>query len=125
VLFRSEAGQVHVEIKYGNVDIEHLRGELIAGTLDYSNVTIKNLDAGFKKIDASARYGNVTLSVPSKAAFRVTATNMKYGHTTISGLNVTGSNVNKENGDYTINGGGSSVIDFKSNGYSNLKINAF
>ncbi|GHV54254.1 hypothetical protein FACS1894181_18140 [Bacteroidia bacterium] len=86
-------------------------------------MTIKNLDAGFKKVEASAYYGNVTLSIPSKAAFRLTTTGMKYGKANISGLNITNLNVEKENADYTINGG-SSIIRFDGNKYSNIKINA-
>jgi hypothetical protein len=113
-----------LEIKYGEVSIERVK-EAISSSLDYSTLIVKELDAGFEKVNVEAHYGTFNLSVPSQAAFRLTAESMKYGKVTTGGLKVTSSNIdNKTHYYYQINGGGSRSIQFNGNNYSTLIINA-
>ncbi|MDR0538150.1 MAG: hypothetical protein LBH04_08975 [Tannerellaceae bacterium] len=125
-----EIGEAALEFKYGNIDIEHLREGLSVASLDYGNLTIKQLDASFKRISVSPKYANVNISISTKAAFRVQATGLKYGNVALTGLNFVNNadgksdSERKENVAYTVNGGGSALISFDSNGYSNLNIKA-
>jgi hypothetical protein len=114
-----------LELKYGDINIKRVKSELSIAGFDYSNIKVSQLDADFKKVNAEGRYGNLSLSIPSSAAFRVNAEQMKYGNVDLKGFKITNTNVeNKVNYYYQINGGGNSLIQFKGNNYSNLKINA-
>jgi hypothetical protein len=114
-----------IELKYCDASIERIEEELILSTLDYSALKIQEVSDRFKRIDASARYGTLRLSISPKASFRLTAEDMKYGKVEIKGLKITEESIeNKRNYYYRINGGNSSHIRFEGNNYSNLKINA-
>jgi hypothetical protein len=118
-----EAAQISMDVKYSEITIDRLKEDL-SGELQYTTVVVKALDDGFKRVNLDARYGNITLSVSTQAAFNVSAENMKYGSTAITGLKVTESKEeDKANHYYRVNGGGSHIY-FNGNGYSNLKINA-
>jgi hypothetical protein len=112
-----------IKTRYGNANIEYVR-EKLDTTLDYCNLTVDKVDAGFKIIDATARYGTLQLSITPQAAFQVTAKAMKYGNVNIKGLKTTSKIENKEDHYYQVNGGGNAWIRFDGNNYSNLKINA-
>jgi hypothetical protein len=122
--------QASLEFHYGNIELRRLREELSVDALSYGNLTIKELDASFKRISVSPKYGNVKIGIASTASFNVNTSGMKYGNATFSGLKATGTfdandrNKRTENTSYTINGGGSATINFSSNGYSNLDIKA-
>jgi hypothetical protein len=119
------AKNVAVEMRYSEARIDNVTEELNISALDYSTLTVRKLDAGFKSVSAEAHYGTLKLSIPTQAAFRVTAEAMKYGKVDISGLKVTNSSVeNKVDRYYQINGGGNSHIRFDGNSYSSLRINA-
>jgi hypothetical protein len=112
-------------IRYGAANIDVLKERLSARQLDYSSLTIKELDANFGSIDAEARYSTLKLSVSPQAAFRINAESMKYGNVEIKGLRITSSDVeDKVDYYYQINGGGNKTIHFEGNNYSSLKINA-
>jgi hypothetical protein len=120
-----QANSISIESKYGNANVDYIKEELNIGTLDYSTFTLKELNAGFKHVDAEARYGTLKLSISPQASFHVIAEDMKYGNVNINGLKITHSSVeNKVDHHYRINGGGDQVIRFEGNNYSNLKINA-
>jgi hypothetical protein len=116
-----------LDMKYGEAKVDNVTHELNITSLDYSSMTVRKLDADFKSVNVDARYGDLKLSIPAQAAFRLDAENMKYGKLNIKGLKTTTTNVdntNKTDHHYQINEGGSSHIHFDGNGYSNLKINA-
>ncbi|MDR1202945.1 MAG: hypothetical protein LBL58_15125 [Tannerellaceae bacterium] len=114
-----------IEVKYSECSVEQIKGELNS-SLSYSTLTVKELSPGFSRVRAEARYGNLNLSISSKASFKVNARNIKYGNADVKGFNITNTNIeDKVNHYYQINGAsGSSVIDFDGNNYSNLRINA-
>ncbi|MDH6307020.1 hypothetical protein M2459_003707 [Parabacteroides sp. PF5-5] len=114
---------VAISMKYSECNIDRMKDQLQASSMDYSTLNIKEVASGFKRIEARARYGNLNIHIPSNASFKVDAKDMKYGNIDINGFNVTHSNVeNKVNHHYQVNGGGSSVILFEGNNYSNIKI---
>jgi hypothetical protein len=86
---------------------------------------VNKLDADFKKATAEAHYGTLKLSIPSQAAFRVSAESLKYGKVEIKGLKITDEQIeNKRDYYYQINGGGNKIIRFEGNNYGTLIINA-
>jgi hypothetical protein len=116
---------ISIETKYGNANIKYVKEELNIGTLDYSTLTLNELNDNFKHVNVEARYGTLKLSISPQASFRIIAEDMKYGGVDIMGLKITNLNIeNKVNHHYQINGGGDRVIRFEGNSYSNLKINA-
>lgn len=117
--------KMSIDVKYSECTVERIKEELNTN-MSYSTITVKELATGFNQVKAEARYGNLNLSVSSKASFKVNVKDMKYGNIDVKGFSVTNSNIeNKVNQYYQINGAsGSSVIDFGGNNYSNLKINA-
>ncbi|MDR1918644.1 MAG: hypothetical protein LBQ65_03230 [Tannerellaceae bacterium] len=116
---------IAAEIKYSEAKVKNLTETLDLSSLSYSTLSVAELDAGFKRVQAEAHYGTLNLSISPQAAFRVSAEAIKYGKIEIKGLKITESNVeNKVNHFYQINGGVNSQIRFEGNNYSNLKINA-
>jgi hypothetical protein len=113
-----------IKTRYGNVNIDNVKEILEVNTLDYANLTVDKVDAGFKSIKATARYGTLQLSIPPQAAFQVSAQAMKYGNVRIKGLKMTSNTEDKEEHYYRINEGGNAWIRFNGNNYSNLRINA-
>lgn len=113
-----------IETKYGDANIALLKNELDA-EVGYGSLTIKEVSANFRRITAEARYSNLNLHIPSKAAFRVEAEGMKYGNYDISGFKITNSSKDG-NGIFRneVNNGGQAVIRFEGNSYSNLNIKA-
>jgi hypothetical protein len=118
------ANRISIETKYGNANVEYIKEELNIGSLDYSTFTLGELNAGFKRVYAAARYGTLKLSISPQASFRVTAEDMKYGSVGINGLKITNSTIEKEHHHYQINGGTDRLIRFEGNNYSHMKINA-
>ena len=137
-----KCGQINLENKYGNIKIESLdkgymeikyseamigsvKDELNVDELAYSTLTIKELSANFKQVNVDARYGNLNISVPAKASFKIAAENMKYANRHVSGFNITNSSTeDKVNHYYEINGGNKGRIDFDGNNYSNINVKA-
>jgi len=114
-----------IDVKYSEVTIERVKEEISAGTLSYGTLNIRELAPSFKKARVDARYGNLNISISSKASFKVAAVSMKYGNVDVDGFNITQSNVeNKTDHYFQINGGGSNTINFDGNSYSNLRIKA-
>jgi hypothetical protein len=120
-----QADRMTVDAKYSECTVERIKDELNS-SLSYSTLTVKELSPEFSRVSAEARYGNLNLSVSSKASFKVNARNIKYGNVDIKRFNITNTNIeNKVNHYYQINGAsGTSVIDFDGSNYSNLRINA-
>ncbi|MDR2498367.1 MAG: DUF4097 domain-containing protein [Tannerellaceae bacterium] len=116
--------RISLEMRYASININRLSEEFSAATFDYSNLKIQNVDAGFRKIDLSAKYGNVDLKIPAKAAFNVNVTRTTYGSVDMKGFTLTHSNVSKSEHSYTVNGGGNAYVSVNSNGYSNVSIKA-
>ncbi|WP_102407096.1 hypothetical protein [Parabacteroides bouchesdurhonensis] len=116
--------KANLEIKYSDITIQSVNDELIVGSLSYSSLNVKELSDRFKKVNVSARYGNLTLAIPEHTAFTVKADNMKYGDFSIKGFNITNSEKTNSNYRSEINNGGEQTIYFDGNGYSNLKIKA-
>lgn len=115
--------QARLEIKYSEAAIERIKEQLAVIDLSYSTLNLRELDANFKTVDVSARYGNLNISISPKASFRVAAENMKYGNVDINGFQITSSNVeNKVNHYFQINNGADRRIHFNGNNYSNLRI---
>lgn len=115
--------KAQISVKYSELSIDYLKSELSVSSLDYSTLKVKELNSDFQKVDVSARYGNLQLSISSQAAFKVNAERMKYGNADVKGLTITDSTQeNKENYYYKINGGGSRTIQFNGNSYSNIKV---
>ena len=137
-----KCGQINLENKYGNIKIESLdkgymeikyseamigsvKDELDIDELAYSTLTIKELSANFKQVNVDARYGNLNISVPAKASFKIAAENMKYANRHVSGFNITNSSTeDKVNHYYEINGGNKGRINFDGNNYSNINVKA-
>lgn len=137
-----KCGQINLENKYGNIKIESLdkgymeikyseamigsvKDELNVDELAYSTLTIKELSANFKQVNVDARYGNLNISVPAKASFKIAAENMKYANRHVSGFNITNSSTeDKVNHYYEINGGNKGRINFDGNNYSNINVKA-
>lgn len=122
-LVMQNVDNVTMEIKYSEAKIERVKDELNI-ELSYSTLTVNELSSGFKRVKAESRYGNLNLSIPASASFKVNAEDMKYGNLDISGFKITHTDiVNKVNYYHQINGGSNNnVIDFKGNNYSNLRI---
>ena len=119
------ANVLSIDTRYGNANIIYVKEELNVGTLSYSTLTLTELNAGFKHVNAEARYGTLILSISPQAAFQVIAEDMRYGSVDIKGMKITNSTIdNKVYHHYQINGGGDRFIRFEGNSYSNLKINA-
>lgn len=117
--------KAQMEIKYSEVSIGTVKDELLVGELAYSTLTVKELSANFKRVNIDARYGNLNLSLPSGASFKVSAENMKYGNHNVSGFNVTNkSTEDKVNHYYEINGAKKGTIYFDGNNYSNISVKA-
>ena len=115
-----------LEIKYSEAHIGLLKDRLDVGELAYSSLTIKEVSANFSNLSVDARYGNLNVGIPSKASFKVSAENMKYGNHDIRGFNITNSYTeDKVNHYYEINGGKKGDIIFDGNNYSNINVNAF
>lgn len=114
--------RVDVEMKYGDVAIEHLLEEAFVGALDFSTLKIEELDVDFKRIEAESSYGTLDIRISPKASFRIDA--IKIGENLdISGLKETKHTVeNKTDHHIEINGGGNRTISFDGNRFSNLKI---
>ena len=137
-----KCGQINLENKYGNIKIESLdkgymeikyseamigsvKDELNVDELAYSTLTIKELSANFKQVNVDARYGNLNISVPAKASFKIAAENMKYGSRNVNGFNITNSSTeDKVNHYYEINSGNKGRINFDGNNYSNINVKA-
>ncbi|MDR1623973.1 MAG: hypothetical protein LBS04_03265 [Tannerellaceae bacterium] len=118
--------KMSIEAKYSECSVERIKNELSA-SLSYSTLTVKELSPGFSRVSAEARYGNLNLSISSKASFQVNARNIKYGSIDMDGFSITNTTVeDKVNYYYQINGtSGSSSINFDGNNYSNIRIKAF
>ncbi|WP_099463646.1 MULTISPECIES: DUF4097 family beta strand repeat-containing protein [Parabacteroides] len=116
---------VSLEMKYSEGTIQAITSQLIVDELSYGSLTVKELSPNFREVNVNARYGNLNLNIPAKAAFKVSADNMKYGNYSIKGFNITSSEKeDKRTYRSEINNGGNRTIYFNGNGYSNLKINA-
>ncbi|MDR3142210.1 MAG: hypothetical protein LBU37_10870 [Tannerellaceae bacterium] len=117
--------RMSIEAKYSKCSVERIKDELNS-SLSYSTLTVKELSPGFSRVKAEARYGNLNLSISSKASFQVNARNIKYGNIDMKGFNITQTNIeDKVNYYYQINGtSGSSAINFDGNNYSNIRIKA-
>ncbi|MDR0749323.1 MAG: hypothetical protein LBF62_07110 [Tannerellaceae bacterium] len=115
--------KMSIEAKYSECSVERIKDEL-SSSLNYSTLTVKELSSGFNWVKAEARYGNLNLSISSKASFRVNARNIKYGAIDIKGFNITNTNIeDKVDYYYQINGAsGSRAINFDGNNYSNIRI---
>lgn len=119
------ADKAQMDIKYSEVSFGAINSELLVGELAYSTLTVKELSANFKQVKVDARYGNLNLSIPSGASFKVSAENMKYSNHNVSGFNVTNkSTEDKVNHYYEINGGKKGTIYFDGNNYSNINVKA-
>lgn len=115
-----------IEIKYSEAHIDLLKDRLDVGELAYSSLTIKEISANFSNLSVDAHYGNLNVGIPSRASFKVSAENMKYGNYDIRGFNITNSYTeDKVNHYYEINGGKKGEISFDGNNYSNINVNAF
>lgn len=116
--------KVNMDVKYSDVTIDRLQEELMAESLNFGTVKIRNLDAGFKRIDVDSRYGTLDVRVSSKAAFRIEAEQIGK-NLSIRGLKETKHQVEDKIDHFIeINGGGSAKIRFDGNRYSNLKLRA-
>ena len=83
------------------------------------------MSANFKQVNVDARYGNLNISVPAKASFKIAAENMKYGSRNVNGFNITNSSTeDKVNHYYEINSGNKGRINFDGNNYSNINVKA-
>jgi len=92
--------------------------------LDYSTLKVLDLNDGFKRVEASSRYGTLEIEISPKAAFQIQAERVG-DNLEIRGLKETKHNVENKIDHYVdINGGGSRKINFNGNKYSNLKIKA-
>jgi hypothetical protein len=116
--------RIALKMRYASISINRLSEEFAAATFDYSNLKVQNVDAGFRKIDLSAKYGNIKLNIPAKAAFKVNVSRTTYGSVEMKGFALTHSDVSKSEHSYTVNGGGSASVIVNSNGYSNVSIKA-
>jgi hypothetical protein len=114
-----------IEVKYSECSVEQIKDALNC-SLSYSTLTVKELSPGFSRVRAEARYGNLNLSISSKASFQVNARDMKYGSIEMKGFNITHTAVeDKVNYNYRINNAsGSGSINFEGNNYSNIRIKA-
>jgi hypothetical protein len=114
-----------IEVKYSECTVAQIKNELNS-SLSYSTLTVKELSPGFSHVRAEGRYGNLNLSISSKASFKVDARNIKYGSIDVKGFNITHTTIeDKVNYFYQINSSsGSSAINFDGNSYSNIRIKA-
>ncbi|MDR1203123.1 MAG: DUF4097 domain-containing protein [Tannerellaceae bacterium] len=114
-----------IEVKYSECSVEQIKDDLNC-SLSYSTLTVKELSPTFSRVRAEARYGNLNLSISSKASFQVNAKDMKYGSIEMKGFNITTTAVEeKVNYNYRINNAsGSGAINFEGNNYSNIRIKA-
>lgn len=119
-----------IEMKYSNANIRSIQQELKART-DYGTIDVEKVSANFTTIQASAKYGNLNLRIPSSTSFSVEAVRMKYGNVSIQGFDVTtllpdeNENIQKKGEKIraTINNGSNSkVIRFDGENYSNINI---
>jgi hypothetical protein len=117
--------KMSAEVKYSECTVERIKDELNS-SLIYGTLTVKELSPGFRRVRAEARYGNLNLSISSKASFQINARDMKYGNVDVKGFNITKNSIEEKiDYYYQINGAsGSSAIDFDGNNYGNLRINA-
>jgi hypothetical protein len=117
--------KMSIDANYSECSVERIKDELNS-SLGYSTLTVKELSPGFSRVRVEARYGNLNLSISSKASFRVNARNIKYGSIDMKGFNITNMTVeDKVDYYYQINGtSGSSVINFDGNSYGNIRIKA-
>ncbi|MEG1543863.1 MAG: hypothetical protein RR382_04980 [Tannerellaceae bacterium] len=112
-----------IEMKYSNAKLGLIKKKLDMDEMDYSEVAIEKLASSFEHVDASGRYGTLTIGLPHSASFRINAENMRYGKCSIKGFNTTHSSVvNKTEYHYEINGGKGGTIQFDGNEYSNLNV---
>lgn len=117
--------KVTLDMKYSEANIGLVRKELNVDELSYGTLTVKELSANFSQVNVNARYGNLNVSLPAKAAFKVEAQGMKYGNFDIKGFNVTRSEKENKKNYYTeVNNGGQRTIRFGGNSFSNLIIKA-
>lgn len=113
-----------MDVKYSDVTIDRLQEELVAESLNYGTLKIRNLDAGFKLVDVNSRYGTLDIRVSPKAAFRIEAEQLG-GNLSIRDLKETKHDVEDKTDHFIeINGGGSGKIRFNGNRYSNLKLHS-
>ncbi len=111
-----------IEMKYSDVTINHLSDELRADALDFGTLKIKNLDAGFKLVEAEAHYGTLDIRIAPKASFQINAE--KTGdNLSVRDLKETKHTVENKTDHYIeINGGSSRKINFDGNRFSSLKV---
>lgn len=112
-----------VDLSYTNGEIAYVENVLTVEELSYGTLKVRELSSDFTHVAAEARYGNLTIGVSSKASFKISAEDMKYGNFDVNGFNA---QTNKVDNAFqsTVNGGGNRTINFEGGNYSNLKINA-
>lgn len=125
-----------MDLKYSNCRLGALQKRLSVSTLSYGNFDIDQLATNFETVRMNARYGNMTVRIPSDASFQVTANDMRYDRCQIQGFDVEHRNrpINhkqgfdsrdiQRNADYRldINGGKHGQLFFEGNNNSNLKV---
>lgn len=137
-----EVGTLHLEKKYGQINIRHANtiwanlrySDMIVEKLDrnfqgegldYSNVKLKNVLPTFAEIEANSRYGNLTVTLPKSASFKVEAENIKYGSCKISSsFEKTRYQTHTNSAYYEINHAHDGRIYFDGGKYGNLSIKA-
>ncbi|OAV66791.1 hypothetical protein Barb6XT_01779 [Bacteroidales bacterium Barb6XT] len=115
---------------YSSLKIARLTGKLFAKTLDYGNLTVKEVAPAVTGIEAKARYATLTLSLPRNLPFNVEADKMKYGSYNINGFNEQQTQKDKSGSVFyrsyrsSVNSGNPyCIIRFNGSCYSTLKIN--
>jgi hypothetical protein len=117
-----KVNEATIELNYSNITFISIQNGIKAETLNYSTLTIEELNPEFKHFRANARYGNVNINISSKAEFQVIAENMRYGDFTLTGFKA---DQRKENNNFysTVNNGNRDrLIRFDGGNYSNLRI---
>jgi hypothetical protein len=118
----NEINQMIVDAKYSKVTVNKLSKSFAADNFQYSNLSIKELASDFDRIEASAKYGTVDITISSDAAFRINAENMRYGSVKLTKLNSTNSATDRNSQKYEINGSGKGIISFDGGNYGDLII---
>lgn len=134
VVFDDSYGTIRIEnlmqgtfdMKYGNLKIGNLASSLVLNSFDYCKLNISKVAIDFRNVDITGKYSTAVLAVPHNASFKVSAQNMKYGKSRISGDFKLSDTVIEDNNYLraVVNGGNKGMIRFDGGNYSNLTVNA-
>lgn len=127
-------GQLYIEdveslnasaIRYSTVKIGKLGWNLACMGLDYSDIDVQEIYFSQRpiNIEVEAKFGNLYVGLPEKAAFTVDARDIEYGDCDLSrSFRATKNEKHSDSEYYEVNGGGDGAIKFDGGGYGKLAV---